>query len=92
MTEIPAPLMLLTAALAVVGVVVLWKLLAAAGLIGLTQWLVITQTESPTAVLIAIGIPALALVLLARRPGVQHRFPLSRNRSVFRMTRQEVTS
>ncbi|MFI9008844.1 hypothetical protein ACIGNX_16620 [Actinosynnema sp. NPDC053489] len=64
---IPTPLLLLVAALALVAVVVLWKLLAVAGLIGLAQWAVITQTTDPTAVLVVVGVPALVLALLIRR-------------------------
>lgn len=67
MTPVPTPLLLLGAVLAVVAVIALWKLLCVAGLIGLTQWAVITQTEDPTAVLIVIGVPALVLAWLIRR-------------------------
>ncbi|MFD1152752.1 hypothetical protein [Saccharothrix hoggarensis] len=76
---VPAPLLLLLAALAVVPVIVLWKLLATAGLIGLTQWAVITQTEDPTAVMVVVGVPALVLVSLLRRTAHRStRSPLSR--------------
>ncbi len=67
MTAVPTPVLLLTAALALVAVIALWKLLMVAGLIGLAQWAVITQAEDPTAVLVVVGVPALALVALARR-------------------------
>ncbi|MFD1152599.1 hypothetical protein [Saccharothrix hoggarensis] len=64
---VPAPVLLVVAALAVVAVVVLWKLLITAGLIGLAQWAVITQTDDPTAVLVVVGVPALVLAVLLRR-------------------------
>ncbi|MFD7658714.1 hypothetical protein ACFV4N_32470 [Actinosynnema sp. NPDC059797] len=67
MTAVPTPVLLLTAALALVAVIALWKLLMVAGLIGLAQWAVITQAEDPTAVVVVVGVPALALVALARR-------------------------
>ena len=66
-TPVPTPLLLLGAVLALVAVIVLWKLLAVAGLIGLAQWAVITQTDDPTAVLVVVGVPALVLAVLIRR-------------------------
>ncbi|KOX33789.1 hypothetical protein ADK67_05485 [Saccharothrix sp. NRRL B-16348] len=65
--SLPTPLLLLLIALAVVAVVVLWKLLMVAGLIGLAQWAVTTQTEDPTVLLIAYGLPALLVTVLCRR-------------------------
>ncbi|MEU7528971.1 hypothetical protein AB0A74_24795 [Saccharothrix sp. NPDC042600] len=88
MSGVPAPVLLLMAALAVAGLIVLWKVLLTAGLIGLAQWVVITQTESPTAVLIALGVPALVVAVLLRRAGARR--PLSR--SSLRLRRQEVVS
>ncbi|WP_309110278.1 hypothetical protein [Saccharothrix sp.] len=75
MSAVPAPVLLLMAGLAVAGLIVLWKVLLTAGLIGLTQWVVITQTDSPTAALIVFGLPALALALVLRRSIPPHRFP-----------------
>lgn len=72
MTAVPVPLLLLAAALALVAVVLLWKLLMTAGLLGLAQWVVITQTEDPTAVLVALGVPALITVLALSRL-IRHR-------------------
>lgn len=88
--SLPTPLLLLLVALAVVAVVVLWKLLMVAGLIGLAQWAVITQAEDPTVVLVAVGAPALLLaVLLRRAAGRPGRSPLSRPPLYLR--RQEVS-
>ncbi|MGM1059642.1 hypothetical protein [Saccharothrix sp. Mg75] len=61
------PLLLLVVALALVAVVVLWKLLMVAGLIGLAQWAVTVQAEDPTVLLVAYGLPALVVAVLARR-------------------------
>jgi len=65
--SIPTPLLLLVIALAVVAVVVLWKLLLVAGLVGLGQWAVTVQTEDPTVLLLAYGVPALVVAALLRR-------------------------
>lgn len=67
MTAVPTPVLLLTLGLAVVAVVVLWKLLMVAGLIGLAQWAVATQTEDPGVLLVAYGLPALVVAVLIRR-------------------------
>lgn len=64
---VPAPLLLLGVVLALVAVIALWKLLVTAGLIGLAQWAVITQTDSPTAVLVVIGVPALVTAFTLSR-------------------------
>ncbi|ROP40422.1 hypothetical protein [Saccharothrix texasensis] len=86
--SIPPPLLLLLVALALVAVIVLWKLLATAGLIGLTQWLVITQAENPTAVVVVVGVPALALAVLLRR---LRRTDRGTSRSPLYLRRQEVS-
>jgi hypothetical protein len=65
--SVPPPLLLLGAVLALVAVIALWKLLVTAGLIGLAQWAVVTQTEDPAVVLVVIGVPALVLAVLIRR-------------------------
>ncbi|WP_199439302.1 hypothetical protein [Umezawaea beigongshangensis] len=86
--SIPPPLLLLLVALALAAVVVLWKLLATAGLIGLAQWLVITQAEDPTAVVVVVGVPALVLAVLLRRLRRTDRGP---SRSPLYLRRQEVS-
>ena len=87
MTLVPTPLLLLGAVLALVAVIALWKLLATAGLIGLAQWAVITQTEDPTAVLVVVGVPALVLAGLVRRTVTRtgHRAGLLSPRSARRL-------
>ncbi|WP_158853163.1 hypothetical protein [Saccharothrix deserti] len=84
---VPTPLLLLVGVLALVAVVVLWKLLLTAGLIGLAQWAVITQTEDSTAVLVAVGVPALVLAVLIRRAATRtgHRAGLRFPRSARRL-------
>ncbi|MFE2750452.1 hypothetical protein ACFXGA_00450 [Actinosynnema sp. NPDC059335] len=90
MTAVPTPLLLLAAALALVAVIVLWKLLMVAGLIGLAQWAVITQADDPTVVLVAVGAPALLSAVLLRRAARRPvRTQLSRPPLYLR--RQEVT-
>ncbi|MFD0199248.1 MULTISPECIES: hypothetical protein [Saccharothrix] len=86
--SLPTPLLLLLIALAVVAVVVLWKLLMVAGLIGLAQWAVTAQTEDPTVLLVAYGLPALLVVVLARRRAATptgHRAGLLSSRSARRL-------
>ncbi|MBP2340278.1 hypothetical protein JOF41_006456 [Saccharothrix coeruleofusca] len=87
MATIPTPLLLLLIALAVVAVIVLWKLLMVAGLIGLAQWAVTAQTEDPTVLLVAYGLPALLVVVLARRATTRtgHRAGLLSPRSARRL-------
>lgn len=84
---VPAPLLLLGVVLALVAVIVLWKLLVTAGLIGLAQWAVITQTEDPTVVLVVVGVPALVSAVLIRRAVTRagHRAGLLSPRSARRL-------
>ncbi|ROP39815.1 hypothetical protein [Saccharothrix texasensis] len=90
MTTVPVPVLLLAVALALVAVVLLWKVLVTAGLIGLAQWAVITQAENTTAVMVAVGVPAIVLAVLLRRATRAHH-----NRSFSRpplyLRRQEAT-
>ncbi|XVS63999.1 hypothetical protein ACQPYE_38095 [Actinosynnema sp. CA-299493] len=90
MTTVPVPVLLLAVALALVAVVLLWKLLVTAGLIGLAQWAVITQTENTTAVMVAVGVPAIVLTILLRRATRTHRNS-SFSRSPLYLRRQEAT-
>lgn len=64
---VPAPLMLLAALLALVTVIVMWKLVVSAGLIGLGQWALVTQTDDPAAAVLALGVPALVTALTVSR-------------------------
>ena len=70
----------------------LWgdRLLVTAGLIGLAQWAVITQTENTTAVMVAVGVPAIVLAVLLRRTTRAHR-DSSFSRSPLHLRRQEAT-
>ncbi|WP_367134743.1 hypothetical protein [Saccharothrix sp. HUAS TT1] len=87
---VPPPVLLLVAVLALAAVITFWKLFATAGLIGLAQWAVITQTESTTAVLVAVGVPAIALtVLLRHAAGTRRNHSFSR--SPLYLCRQEAT-
>ncbi|MGW4109323.1 hypothetical protein ACWEFJ_00415 [Actinosynnema sp. NPDC004786] len=90
MTTVPVPVLLLAVALALVAVVLLWKLLLTAGLIGLAQWAVITQTDNTTAVMVAVGVPAVVLAVLLRRTIRGHR-DRSFSRSPLYLRRQEAT-
>ncbi|WP_158845003.1 hypothetical protein [Saccharothrix deserti] len=64
---VPAPLLLLAALLALVAVIAMWKLVATAGLIGVGQWVLITQTDDPAAAVLALGLPALVTALAVSR-------------------------
>jgi hypothetical protein len=67
MSIIPTPVALVAVLLALVAVVLLWKLLLTAGAIGLVQWAVITHTTDAAAHTIAYAAPALlAAVVLVR--------------------------
>lgn len=90
MTTVPVPVLLLAVTLALVAVVLLWKLLVTAGLIGLAQWTVITQTENTTAVMVAVGVPAIVLAVLLHRATRTHR-DSSFSRSPLHLRRQEAT-
>ena len=72
-TSVPTPLLLLAALLALVAVIALWKVVATAGLIGLGQWVLITQTGDQGVAVLALAVPALVTTLvvfrLFSRPG-----------------------
>ncbi|MBB5958418.1 hypothetical protein FHS29_005026 [Saccharothrix tamanrassetensis] len=68
MSAVPMLLVVLGAVVAlVVVVVVVWKLLLAAGLLGLAQWAVVTQTDDPTLVVLVLGVPSLITVVAVSR-------------------------
>ncbi|NUT91252.1 MAG: hypothetical protein HOY78_04405 [Saccharothrix sp.] len=62
MAGVPLLLVVLGAAVGVVVLVLLWKLLVVAGLLGLGQWAVITQTDDPMVAVLVLGVPALITV------------------------------
>ncbi|WP_433267255.1 hypothetical protein ACQPZF_00960 [Actinosynnema sp. CS-041913] len=77
MGAVPVLLAVLGAVVVLLVVVLLWKLLVCAGLIGLAQWAVVTQTDDPALVMLVLGLPslvtALALSRLFSRPaGFRH--------------------
>lgn len=67
LASVPTPLLLLAALLALVAMVALWKLVAAAGLIGLGQWVLITQTGDQGMAVLALAVPALVTAFAMSR-------------------------
>jgi hypothetical protein len=67
MSGIPVPLLLLSGMVAVLTVLLLWKLLLTAGLIGLAQWAALTQTDDATMTALVLGVPALITALTVAR-------------------------
>jgi len=90
MTTVPTPVLLLATGLALAAVILLWKLLATAGLIGLGQWAVTTQTEDPAALLVAYGLPALVVAVLLRR-AARRPSRAESSRPLLHLRRQEVS-
>ena len=58
---------LLAALLAVVAVVLLWKLVLAAAGLGGAQWVLTSVVDGPAVDVVAFGVPALLLVVVVSR-------------------------
>jgi hypothetical protein len=65
--QIPTPLVVMAALLALVAAVLLWRLVLTAAAIALVQWAVVTHAHDRAALLVALAIPALLAALTITR-------------------------
>jgi hypothetical protein len=78
MTAVPTPVLLVGLALALLAVIVLWKLLLIGGGILTAQWLMFTAAaDNPALQLAVLAVPALMVAAV-----ITHRMPAHRHRPV----------